>query len=58
MSIMHVIRPEIRGMRPYQAAEQVHDAIRLNANESPWTSGDDSFRRPLNRYPEVRPAGL
>ncbi len=45
-------------MRPYQAAEQVNDAIRLNANESPWKSRDDHFLRPLNRYPEVRPAHL
>jgi histidinol-phosphate aminotransferase len=58
MSIMNVIRPEIRELRPYHAAEQVNDTIRLNANESPWTAVDDQFRRPLNRYPEVRPTGL
>jgi histidinol-phosphate aminotransferase len=45
-------------MRPYRAAEQVADTIRLNANESPWAAVDDRFRRPLNRYPEIRPAGL
>jgi histidinol-phosphate aminotransferase len=55
---MNLIRPEIRAMRPYHAAEQVDDTIRLNANESPWTGVDDHFRRPLNRYPEVRPAKL
>jgi len=58
MSIMNIIRPEIRAMRPYHAAEQVNDTIRLNANESPWTAADDNFRRPLNRYPEVRPSIL
>jgi histidinol-phosphate aminotransferase len=58
MSIVNLIRPEIRALRPYHAAEQVNDTIRLNANESPWSATDDHFRRPLNRYPEVRPAKL
>ncbi len=58
MSIMNLIRPEIRALRPYHAAEQVDDTIRLNANESPWAGVDDHFRRPLNRYPEVRPSKL
>jgi histidinol-phosphate aminotransferase len=51
-------RPEIQALRPYEAAEQVDDTIRLNANESPRTAGAGNFRRPLNRYPEVRPLGL
>jgi len=58
MSIETLARPEIRRLRPYEAAQQVTDTIRLNANEAPWTSSGDSFRRPLNRYPEIRPAGL
>ncbi|MDJ0919084.1 MAG: histidinol-phosphate transaminase [Woeseiaceae bacterium] len=58
MSIRQLIREELRGMRPYSAAEQVTDTIRLNANESAWKSDADHFRRPLNRYPEIRPAGL
>ncbi len=58
MSIVDLVRPEIRALRPYHAAEQVDDTIRLNANESPWTALDDNFRRPLNRYPEVRPSNL
>jgi histidinol-phosphate aminotransferase len=58
VSIVNLIRPEIRALRPYHAAEQVNDTIRLNANESPWAASDDQFRRPLNRYPEVRPAKL
>lgn len=58
MSIAELARPEIRALKAYDAAAQVDDTIRLNANEAPWTSGYDSFRRPLNRYPEVRPAGL
>jgi histidinol-phosphate aminotransferase len=58
MSIVALARPEIRSLRPYEAAEQVDDTIRLNANEAPWSSKADRFRRPLNRYPEIRPAGL
>ena len=58
MSILDCIRPEIRSLRPYQAADQVDDTIRLNANEAPWSNADDQFRRPLNRYPEVRPEKL
>ena len=58
MSILELARPEIRRLRPYEAAAQVDDTIRLNANEAPWTSSGDHFRRPLNRYPEVRPRHL
>lgn len=58
MSIADRARPEIRRLAPYQAAIQVEDTVRLNANESPWTSGADTCRRPLNRYPEIRPARL
>ena len=58
MSILECIRPELQSLRPYPAAEQVDDTIRLNANEAPWTSNGDGFRRPLNRYPEVRPGKL
>ena len=45
-------------MQPYEAAQQVDDTIRLNANEAPWSNDAEGFRRPLNRYPEIRPAGL
>lgn len=58
MSVVALARPEIRALDPYEAAAQVDDTIRLNANESPVTSEIGSFRRPLNRYPEVRPAAL
>lgn len=58
MSIVKLARPEIQALRPYTAAAQVNDTIRLNANEAPWTSRDDHFRLPLNRYPEVRPVRL
>ena len=58
MTIAQLARAEIRALRPYEAAVQVDDTVRLNANEAPWTSSGDHFRRPLNRYPEIRPARL
>jgi histidinol-phosphate aminotransferase len=58
MSIAELARPDLRGLRPYEAAQQVEDTIRLNANEAPWSSRADRFRRPLNRYPEIRPRSL
>lgn len=58
MSIAVIARDGIRSLKPYEAAVQVDDTIRLNANEAPWTSSHDHFRRPLNRYPEIRPARL
>lgn len=58
MTIAELARPELRALRPYEAAQQVEDTIRLNANEAPWTSTADHFRRPLNRYPEIRPKRL
>ena len=58
MTIAELARAEIRALKPYAAAAQVDDTIRLNANEAPWTRSDDRFRRPLNRYPEIRPAML
>jgi len=58
MSIVELARPEIQALHPYNAAEQVDDTVRLNANESPEASNVGRFRRPLNRYPEVRPKRL
>ena len=58
MSIVHLARPEIQALTAYQAAEQVDDTVRLNANESPHVNPVGKFRRPLNRYPEIRPLGL
>lgn len=58
MSIAKLARPEIRALHAYDAAEQIDDTVRLNANESPLVAAADQFRRPLNRYPEVRPRKL
>ena len=58
MSALDLARAEIRALKPYAAAAQVDDTIRLNANEVPADDEASAFRRPLNRYPEVRPVGL
>lgn len=58
MSLVTLARPEIQALQPYAAAAQVDGSVRLNANEMPWSRSGDSFRRPLNRYPEVRPARI
>lgn len=58
MSIARLARPAIQALRPYEAAVQVNGAIRLNANEAPWNYAAAPFRRPLNRYPEIRPTRL
>ncbi len=58
MSIVSRARQEIQALHAYDAAEQVDDTIRLNANESPQISSIGDYRRPLNRYPEVRPRQL
>lgn len=58
MSIVKIARPEIQSLHAYKAAEQIDDTVRLNANESPVLTAADRFRRPLNRYPEIRPQKL
>jgi histidinol-phosphate aminotransferase len=58
MSIVKLARSEIQALTAYQAAAQIDDTVRLNANESPLIGSDSRFRRPLNRYPEVRPQRL
>ncbi|MAD91624.1 MAG: histidinol-phosphate transaminase [Gammaproteobacteria bacterium] len=58
MNISKLARKEIQSLVPYEAAVQVDNTIRLNANESPFSSSARDFRRPLNRYPEVRPQKL
>lgn len=56
MSFADLARPEIRALRAYETAMQTNGALRLHANESPWSNpgGADA----LNRYPEVRPRQL
>lgn len=58
MSVLQLVREDLRDMRAYQAAEQVANTIRLNANESPREGLQSNCQRPLNRYPEIRPLRL
>jgi histidinol-phosphate aminotransferase len=55
---MDLLRPEIRALRPYRAAEYAGGYTRLNANENPWRPPGDVTRDGLNRYPEPHPAAL
>ncbi|MBL8202495.1 MAG: histidinol-phosphate transaminase [Chromatiales bacterium] len=55
---VELLRPDIRELRPYQAADYVGGFIRLNANETPWRPPGDESRDGLNRYPDPRPAEL
>jgi histidinol-phosphate aminotransferase len=57
-SVMDLLRPEIRALRPYRAAEYVGGFVRLNANENPWRPVGDTTRDGLNRYPDPHPAAL
>jgi histidinol-phosphate aminotransferase len=57
-STLDLLRPEIRQLRPYKAADYVGGFVRLNANETPWRPPGDETRDGLNRYPEPRPAEL
>ena len=57
-SAVNLLRPEIRELTPYRAADYVGGLIRLNANETPWRPPGDDSRDGLNRYPEPRPAEL
>lgn len=54
--VLDLVRPEIRALDPYRAADYAEGLVRLNANENPWApvAGD----APFNRYPEVRPIAL
>ena len=58
MSVLDLVRTDLRGMQAYSAAEQVGDSVRLNANESPYRDDLGRYERPLNRYPEIRPQRL
>ncbi len=58
MSIATRARAAVRALEHYEAGQQVDGTIRLNANELPFAPDEGGFRRPLNRYPEVRPARL
>jgi len=50
-----IFRPELRSLKPYQAATYEAGMVRLNANETPFPGVDGAG---LNRYPAVRPEAL
>ena len=58
MSVLDLVRPEIRTMRPYRSAQFTAGFVRLNANENPWRPPGDSTAAGLNWYPEPRPLAL
>jgi histidinol-phosphate aminotransferase len=58
MTVLDLLRPEIRDLVAYQAASSEVDAVRLNANETPWREMGDKTERGLNRYPPARPMEL
>lgn len=57
-AILNLVRPEIRELRPYVAAQFEAGMLRLNANETPWPPLGDQPADRLNHYPEVRPVTL
>ena len=57
-TILNLVRPEIRELRPYVAAQFEAGMLRLNANETPWPPAGGSSENSLNHYPEVRPIKL
>ncbi len=57
-SIVDLVRPEIRRLRPYRSAVFEPGLVRLNANENPWRPPGDATGPGLNWYPEPTPASL
>lgn len=57
MTAARLARAEIRALKPYITAAQQDEAIRLNANESPYPP-DAQRGMGLNRYPAIRPAAV
>lgn len=57
MSVMQLVRPDLRDLDGYSSARQesTTDGILLNANESPWPAQPGSD---LHRYPQPQPAEL
>ena len=57
-SVLDLVRPDLRGFRPYAPAAYEPGLVRLNANESPWRLPADKTERGLNVYPPPRPLAL
>lgn len=56
MSVLDLVRPDLRALQPYSSArnEASGGTILLNANESPWPAGP----APHHRYPDPQPREL
>lgn len=58
VDVVSLARPEIRALKAYVPASYSPDAVRLNANESPWRCAGDETPTGMNRYPAARPQEL
>lgn len=58
MSVLHLARPDILALQPYQHAAWQPSLERMHANEMPWRPSGDVTRTGLNRYPEPQPAEM
>jgi len=56
--ILHLARPDILSLQPYQHAAWEPSLERMHANEMPWRANGDRTTAGLNRYPEPQPAEL
>ena len=57
MSVLELLRPAIRALKPYASARSlsVDGAVLLDANESPWAPQAAAAFTRINRYPEPQP---
>lgn len=58
MSVLDLVRADLRDFTLYTPADGDDRAVRLHANELPWRSRDDTTERGLNRYPHPRDRAL
>ncbi|HEY5807966.1 MAG TPA: histidinol-phosphate transaminase [Povalibacter sp.] len=58
IDILHLARPDILTLQPYQHAAWEPSLERMHANEMPWRATDDATPAGLNRYPEPQPEDL
>lgn len=56
--ILHLARPDILTLQPYQHAAWEPSLERMHANEMPWRADGDTTAAGLNRYPEPQPIEL
>ena len=60
MSVLDLVRPDLRGFGGYQSARKTGSKgeVWLNANESAWENPGTSAGHGLRRYPEPQPPAL